>query len=77
MTDTLALDQPVGVDAVGDNSLIHRCCCDDDVAMCGVDLAGGSEIYAVVQTERLCVPCEVALEQGWPCPVPGCPGDRS
>jgi hypothetical protein len=56
---------------VDDDDVIHRWCCDEDVAICGEDLDEGEE----VEDDEDGVPCpicETAQVEGWCCPVPGC-----
>jgi hypothetical protein len=46
-------------------------CCDEDVAMCGLDLSGVPET-PVDDPSRDCPLCVLVLQQGLPCPVRGC-----
>lgn len=65
--EVLVLPTRVGSDA--DRN--HYFCCDEDVAMCGVDLSG----VPFTDDEVDCRPCRYVFLEGLPCPVPGCPGE--
>ncbi len=71
---TAVLLERAPVDDVDDgDDLTHTVCCDETIAYCGVEVAGSTWV-SDDHDERLCAFCEIAYEQGWPCPVPGCPG---
>lgn len=49
----------------------HLYCCDENVAMCGVDLTDvAEEVFG--EDDPLCPMCALVDETGMPCPVPGC-----
>lgn len=54
-----------------DEDAIHVTCCDEDIAMCGLDVTD----HAVIETDddsKDCRVCRVAADNDLPCPVPGC-----
>lgn len=65
---TSTLPAPTRSDTAGDD-LDHFYCCDENVAMCGVDLTGVPEADNVGD---LCPLCALVNESGLPCPVRGC-----
>lgn len=65
------LERPASVSTDPDD-LAHRCCCDDDVALCGWDLRGAVDLDED-DDSRDCPLCEAAYEDEMPCPVAGCP----
>ncbi|MEU3452128.1 hypothetical protein ABZ671_00595 [Micromonospora sp. NPDC006766] len=48
----------------------HYYCCDENVAMCGLDLTGAPEVEP--GGGPVCPLCHLAWDEGRPCPVPGC-----
>lgn len=75
MTVTLP-EVPAAEDAAAwDADLTHLFCCDEDISMCGTDLAGVPVVDSG-DDERLCPLCELVRAEGAPCPVPGCKGRR-
>jgi hypothetical protein len=57
----------------GSPEVCHLWCCDENVAMCGLDISG--ERYDLDGEDPDCPLCAIADEEGLPCPVPGCRGD--
>lgn len=57
-----------------DDDLHHVTCCDDDIAMCGLDVTDVP--WGDGEGEVLCPLCAIAEEEDLACPVPGCPGRR-
>jgi hypothetical protein len=58
--------------STGDDDPEHYICCDPDVAMCGISVAGQEWVDG--QPDRTCRLCLYVDDEGLPCPVPGCPG---
>ena len=55
----------------GGNNPTHYTCCDDNVAMCGLDVTG----FRFVPDDDPapdCKYCVYAMDEGLPCPVAGC-----
>jgi hypothetical protein len=73
---TIVDTEPAPTPAEDDDTddLIHYACCDMTVAMCGV---GGLEEDVEEHPGVLCPLCQLAVDEGWPCTIPGCvtPGE--
>jgi hypothetical protein len=65
-TDILLLDAPAG--SASGEDLRHVVCCDDDVALCGLDVSGDDWSGE----GPVCVPCEIEWKTGPPCPAADC-----
>lgn len=48
---------------------IHLTCCNDDIAMCGVNVSGDEWDH---DGKFLCPTCAYMDNENLPCPVPGC-----
>ncbi|MFE3202175.1 hypothetical protein [Embleya sp. NPDC059237] len=59
-----------GSDTTSASELVHACCCDPDVGLCGEDLSGSS--WAADEDDIECVVCVDLVEAEWPC-GPDCP----
>lgn len=62
---------PAAGNAGGDDVIRHLVCCDDDVAMCGEDLAGVAWDLTC-RPELDCALCVLVAAEGMPCPAAGC-----
>lgn len=60
-------DQPVD----DDDGVKHLSCCDEDVALCGLDISDYE--FNDDDDVPICPLCAYVDDEGLPCPVPGCP----
>ena len=71
--EALLLDHPEAVTAPpGGDGLVHICCCDEDLALCGKDVSG-LPVTDDSDPDPLCVVCEAVMAGGMPCPAADCP----
>lgn len=70
-----ALETPAGDIGTWDDGLLHYYCCDENVAMCGLDLKNVPVVDDESDTPE-CPLCALAREEDAPCPVKGCTGRR-
>lgn len=61
---------PVGTD----EDLIHLWCCDENVALCGVDLAG-EVVSESFREDDICPLCRLVDNAGGSCGAAGCPDE--
>lgn len=61
---------PPGTTGPADDPYQHLWCCDENVALCGLDLTGYEDDPD--SDEPVCALCAIAYAEGMPCPVPGC-----
>lgn len=69
MTQAVDLVQPDLVE--DDDDEVHLTCCDDNVAMCGLNLEQHDWIWDSGEDDD-CVMCAYVCDNNLPCPVPGC-----
>lgn len=56
---------------------VHLFCCDENIAMCGVDLTDHDFVPDDAPDEDTCRLCVIVEQNGWACPVPGCEGNAA
>lgn len=67
----MTLTAPDRPDTDASDELDHLYCCDENVAMCGIDLTDVVEIPAD-EDGPVCPLCNYVESEGLPCPAPGC-----
>lgn len=67
---TATLPAPTVPD-VGASGIVHTYCCDEDVALCGLDVSGEVLVEDADPADE-CLVCVELDDIGGPCGVPGC-----
>lgn len=74
MPDTTLLDRPA-TSTGAPEELNHIVCCDDDTALCGLDVSGDRWVRG--GKIPVCPLCKLAWDEGPPCPPADCARRRS